>query len=300
MTDQRGKSTRQLSAAAPRTHIPRGIWRTAGRFEKLHGTMGPLPSSKGWSMRLPVAAALVPLFLIGCQPPPVDDALGWQGRGMSLPGDTGAGGTTSAAPGSDGAAGAGGTTGGGGTGSGGSDVGGGTGGAAGSGVPQVDSGTAPPPSDGGSAASTCHLNVTVTTHSTGRFGYDPRNVGAIWIETGGGKFVKSLNVWASRRLSHLTAWNGATSAAGLYLNRVDAVTAATLPDYGARAGSWNCTDAKEQRVALGNYQVCFDLNDTNDTSVSNCAPVTIEKSASTVKVPDALPCFTGRTFTFTP
>lgn len=251
-------------------------------------------------MRLPVAAAWVPLLLIGCQPLPVDDPLGWQGRGVPLPGDTGSGGTAPATSGSDGAAGTGGAAGGGNSGSGGSAVGGGAGGAAGAGVPQVDSGMAPPPSDGGAAASTCHLTVTVTTHSTGRFGYDPRNVGAIWIETGGGKFVKSLNVWASRRLSHLTAWNAATAAAGLSRNRVDAVTAATLPDYGTRTGSWNCTDAQEQRVPLGNYQVCFDLNDTNDVSESNCAPVTIGKSPSAAKVPDALPCFTGRTFTFTP
>ncbi|HEX3694035.1 MAG TPA: DUF2271 domain-containing protein [Polyangia bacterium] len=243
------------------------------------------------------------LLLVGCQAAPVDDLIGWDGRGMSLPVDTGSGGggpssgTGGGAAGDNGGAGGifGTVDGSGGT------VGVASGGAAGSDVVPTDSGVTPPPApDGGAVTSTCHLDVTVTTHSTGRGGYDPRNVGAIWIENSAQKFIKSLDVWASRRLDHLTSWNAATSAAGLSRNRVDAITAATLSNYGTRTGSWNCTDTNEKPVAAADYQVCFDLNDTNSASKSNCVTVTIGKSPTTVKVPDALPCFTGRTFTFTP
>lgn len=208
---------------------------------------------------------------------------------------TGAGGTIAGS--GTGAAGAGGTetdasAAGGSTATGGvSGGGGGDNGPDGSSPVSVDAG---PP-----VGSTCHLAVSVTTHSAGG-GYAPENVEAIWIEDTGSKFVKSLYVMGSRRIQHLDAWNAATTAAGLSRNRVDAVTGASLSGYGTRMANWNCTDVNKKLVASGGYQVCFDLNDDNGSDKHTCDRITVGNTATTVMPPDALPCFTGRILTYTP
>ena len=101
-------------------------------------------------------------------------------------------------------------------------------------------------------------------------------------------------------INHLDRWNASTTAAGLSRNRVDAVTGSTMSNHGTRTATWNCTDTNKQLVSGGAYQVCFDLNDTNNASKFDCVPVTLGSSASTVMPPDALPSFTARKLTFTP
>ena len=105
---------------------------------------------------------------------------------------------------------------------------------------------------------------------------------------------------ARNEIQHLNAWNAATTAAGLSRNRVDAVTGASLSGYGTRMASWNCTDVNGKPVALGGYQICFDLNDGNGSDKSTCDNLTLGKAASTVMPPDVLPCFTARILTYTP
>ena len=270
------------------------------------------------------------LFVGACSPSPINDPLGWNGRGMSLPIETGAAG--SPAGGSGGAG-----TGAAGTGLGGSagitssqgadtgdgragtgspigagDSGGMTtiGGASGSGsagsaggggsaAPPTDAGLPPAVGTGPPVSPTCQVAVSATTHSGGG-NHSPKNVDAIWVEDASGKFVKSLYVMARNEIQHLNAWNAATTAAGLSRNRVDAVTGASLPGYGTRMASWNCTDVNGKPVALGGYQICFDLNDGNGSDKSTCDNFTLGKAAATVMPPDVLPCFTGRILTYTP
>jgi hypothetical protein len=284
---------------------------------------------------------LIPVFLPvvlawGCSPAPTNDALGWNGRGMTLPIETGAAGNSDG-----GAAGAGGGAGTGaagtgdagtGTGTGGASSSPGTGGAAGAGMAGTGAGASgsagstagtagtgaagnggsggaspPPPGDAGVPRSfggaplgaTCHLDVVVTTHSGGG-NHQPKNVDAIWIQDASGTFVKSLYVMARNEIQHLNAWNAATTAAGLSRNRVDAVTGASLPGYGTRMASWNCTDVNQKVVGAGGYQVCFDLNDGNGSDKHTCDNIMLGTTATTVMPPDALPCFTGRILTYTP
>jgi hypothetical protein len=275
----------------------------------------------------------------GCSPLPANDALGWNGRGMTLPAETGTAGAGAAGdPGrGDAGVGGGGSAGAAGAGSAGSGASQGTGGAAAAGAsgsgstagasgsgasgsgpgtagsggnggtsppPPVDGGM-PPPVDGGMPppgnplSATCHLDVVVTTHSGGG-NHAPKNVDAIWMQDAGGTFVKSLYVMARNEIQHLNAWNAATTAAGLSRNRVDAVTGASLSGYGTRMASWNCTDVNQKLVAAGGYQVCFDLNDGNGTDKHTCDDITLGKIATTVMPPDVLPCFTGRSLTYTP
>jgi len=122
----------------------------------------------------------------------------------------------------------------------------------------------PQPSGG-----TCTLSVSVTTAVlAGK--YSPRNVGAIWITDGTSRFVKSLYVWANRRISHLNRWISDTAAAGLPSNRVDAITAATLTGFGLRTAQWNCTDVSRNPVPSGSYHVCFEITSSNSAGPSDC------------------------------
>ena len=171
----------------------------------------------------------------------------------------------------------------------------GSGGASGS--PPIDAGPPPPP--GTPLGSTCHLGVSVTTHSGGG-SHSPKNVDAIWIEDASGKFVKSLYVMARNQIQHLDTWNAVTTAAGVSRNRVDAVTGATLPNYGTLTASWNCLDVNEKIVNAGGYQVCFDLNDGNGTDKHTCDKITLGTTAAMLMPADALPCFTARALTYTP
>lgn len=168
-------------------------------------------------------------------------------------GDSGGNGTG----GSSGSLGGGGSgSGGGASGSGGASVSGGatgSGGAGGSGA-------------GGSASSSnCSLSVKVTTASAGGK-YAPRNVGAIWVADEAGNFVRSLEVWAQRRVSNLSTWNSATSKAGAAGSRVDIVSQATLTSHKAHTATWNCQDFKKLPVPDGTYRVYFEIADGSRAS----------------------------------
>jgi hypothetical protein len=142
-----------------------------------------------------------------------------------------------------------------------------TGGAGGSGSPSpvVDAAaprrdaavvvpTTPPPTG---PAAACQLSFQVTTVTFGG-DYAPRNVGAIWIADGAGKFVKSLVVWGRRRLSHLTRWESASGG-----NTVDAVTSASASSHSTRMATWNCNGLDGKPVPGGSYVVNVEFTEQN-------------------------------------
>jgi hypothetical protein len=101
----------------------------------------------------------------------------------------------------------------------------------------------------------CRIVVEATTISkNGRF--EPANVGAIWIETAGGQFVKTLATWGTLMLENVVAWERASSG-----NRIDAVSGATRRVHGPVQAVWNCTDSLEARVPDGRYLVCMSYAD---------------------------------------
>lgn len=82
---------------------------------------------------------------------------------------------------------------------------------------------------------------------------------AVWIEDGGGKFVKTLYVtWFTgkggyeRRPDCLPLWRKAAGVDGPPTTEVDAVTRATQHP-GRRSLVWDCTDAAGRPVAPGRY-----------------------------------------------
>ena len=132
------------------------------------------------------------------------------------------------------------------------------------------------------ASPTCSLGVSVTTTQPGGK-YRPRNVGAIWIADSTGRFVKSLDVWGNRRLSHVTAWTAATKAAGVSGNKVDAVTSATLSAHRAHNVTWNCKDYAGKVAPDDTYRVYFEVTDSNNTGPNHFETFTKGPSATTVQ-----------------
>jgi len=110
---------------------------------------------------------------------------------------------------------------------------------------------------GNSGKCTFTFNVTTVT-ANGR--YAPANVGAIWITDSSNKFVKTLQVWGSIRLSNATAW---TQSSGN--NTTDAVTGATRRGHGALTAKWDCTNVSKTAVMDGSYNanVTFAESDSN-------------------------------------
>jgi hypothetical protein len=160
----------------------------------------------------------------------------------------------------------------------------------------VDAGAAP---DGGAArVGPCSLEVSVTTRAVGGK-YAPDNIGAIWIADANDKFVKTLDVWASRRIEHLARWGSVTTSAGAPSNTVDAITGATEQAHGVRTATWNCTDYHKKPSPDGAYRVCFELTDSNTGGPVDC--VKFDKSTSPLRIAPPDPStFKKRSIVFTP
>lgn len=140
---------------------------------------------------------------------------------------------------------------------------------------------------------TTGLAVTMTTSTTGG-GYSPRNVVAVWVETNTGVFVKSLTVKAQERKNDLTKWN--SSSAG---NTTDAVTGATLSNYGTITSYWNGKDKNGTIVADGTYKVCMEITDKSATG--RFASFTFTKGAAAETLnPANQPSFSAVTLKWTP
>jgi hypothetical protein len=144
----------------------------------------------------------------------------------------------------------------------------------------------------------CSLTVTVTTATAGGT-YAPENIGAIWIADVNDKFVKSLNVWADRRIEHLEQWRWVTFSAGTQDNRVDAITSATAPMHGTKTARWDCKNAARALVPDGTYRVCFEMTEGNAAGPLECIRFSKGPAAQTIAPRDTAN-FKQRTLVFTP
>jgi hypothetical protein len=147
------------------------------------------------------------------------------------------------------------------------------------------------------ASATCSLSVSVTTTAPGGK-YRPRNVGAIWIADSADRFVKSLDVWGNRRLSHVTAWTAATRAAGVAGNKVDAVSSATLSAHREHDVTWNCKDYTGKVMPDGTYRVYFEVADSNTSGPNHFESFVKSLSAATTQ--SSATNFNGIVLTFKP
>lgn len=132
-------------------------------------------------------------------------------------------------------------------------------------VVEADAGTAQPKAGSGSSAAVggsggsaaiaeptvASLSFEVTTSPAGGR-YQPKNIGAIWIENENGNVVKTLQVWAGTRRRYLTGYLGAMAG-----STIDVTASATLARHQTHTVSWNLKDKSGATVAPGTYHVAW-------------------------------------------
>jgi hypothetical protein len=133
----------------------------------------------------------------------------------------------------------------------------------------------------------CALTFQVTTATHGG-NYAPRNCGAIWVSDGNGRFVKTLYVWAQKRIRHLVQWQSVAMG-----NTVDAVTGATITSHGTRMAKWDCTGLDHQPVADGTYRINVEITERNGAG-RTMTPLDFAKGPAPVSLmPADQPSFKG-------
>ncbi|HEX7479488.1 MAG TPA: DUF2271 domain-containing protein [Polyangiales bacterium] len=135
------------------------------------------------------------------------------------------------------------------------------------------------------------MTFDVLTHPVGGQ-YAPRNVGAIWIETSSGQFVKTLEAWAFIRAFYLTKFNAETAG-----NKVDAVTSATLNSHTTHHATWNLKDANGNVAPDGAYKIIVEVTDGDMTGQNTSVPFMLAAGAAPVMAPDTQ-FFTGMQLAF--
>lgn len=153
-------------------------------------------------------------------------------------------------------------------------------------------GTAPTAGSGGASVSGAggltSLAFGVTTSAVG-YRYQPKNIGAIWVQDKNGKLVKSLEVWAGIRRRWLTRYASALAGAA-----VDVTASATLPNHRAHQVTWNLKDKTGAPVPAGAYTLVMELTDGDQTGRSNLVPFDLSAGAQTL-TPATAPSFNSMT-----
>lgn len=149
------------------------------------------------------------------------------------------------------------------------------------------------------------LTLSFTTVNVGGR-YQPRNVGAVWIENGTGAFVKTLARWAGVRAVHLSKWNAASGGWSSFFgfgatpDELDAVTSATLRTAEAHNLTWDMADNNGAIVPDGKYTVKIEVADDN-IRASSVAAIPFDKSTTPVQLhPADQSPYTGLSLSYQP
>jgi len=125
-----------------------------------------------------------------------------------------------------------------------------------------DTGITPDGAGSGSGGGSGSLTVTLTSSPTPNAVYNPRNVLAVWIQTSGAAFVKTINRQADTRKLSLVAWNTAAGAGD-----VDAVTGATRQNHTNPVNiTWDLKDKQGNVIPDGTYTIRMEVADSNANS----------------------------------
>ena len=136
------------------------------------------------------------------------------------------------------------------------------------------------------------LVISVTTlQQDGK--WRPQNAGVLFIEDATGKWVRTLEVWASTNVIWLTRY-GQTQGAPLYnwdpFTPIppDVVTSVTLKMHTTHTRTWDLKDVNGREVPDGIYKVVIDLTDRDKVDgVSQEYPFMKGPSPMTLTPPDA-------------
>jgi hypothetical protein len=139
---------------------------------------------------------------------------------------------------------------------------------------------------GGAGASTGPVSPTslafdvLTAPQGGQ--YQPRNIGAIWVQDGNGAFMKSLEVWAGIRGRYLSKY-----AAARGNMPVDVVGSATLSSHRTHHANWNMKDRSGAAAPSGKYTVFIEVTDADRTGKFAAVDFDTSAAPQTISPPDA-------------
>jgi hypothetical protein len=134
---------------------------------------------------------------------------------------------------------------------------------------------------GATSGGVLSLAFDVTTSPVG-MRYQPKNIGAIWVEDSTGKVVKSLEVWALTRRRNLT--NYLSSLAGA---SIDVTATATLGSHRTHHATWNMKDRNGAAVPPGKYSLFMETTDDDATGRSNSVAFDTSAGPQTLKPANA-------------
>jgi hypothetical protein len=134
---------------------------------------------------------------------------------------------------------------------------------------------------GGGTGGLSSVTFDVTTVAQGGK-YQPKNIGAIWIETSSGSFVRSLEVWAKTRRRYLTKFNTAAGTTGT----VDVTASATLTSHKAHHVTWDLKDKTGAAVAAGAYRVVVEVTDADTTGKNYSFDFNTSAGVQSLSVPN--------------
>ena len=129
---------------------------------------------------------------------------------------------------------------------------------------------------------------TPTVPSTATFYQGTRNLGAAWIATGAGAFVKTKIKFCGGNCDHLTSSPWQTASAG-NTTGADVASGATKTTFAATTFTWNGTNVAGTVVADGSYAVkIFSVwNHGSTTNQLNTSTVAFTKGATSSTVTPA-------------
>jgi hypothetical protein len=137
--------------------------------------------------------------------------------------------------------------------------------------------------------------------------YAPRNVGAVWIETASGMFIKTIERWAGIRAVHLERWTEVSGGwgsrffgGGNTADMMDAVSRATLRQHEMHELTWDMLDAAGMPVPDGPYKLLIEVAD-DEVEAGATSEMMFEKGPAPQNLmpPDA-PSWSGLVVTYQP
>lgn len=137
----------------------------------------------------------------------------------------------------------------------------------------------PPEVDAATPMTSVSMATFTVTTMTINGQYAPRNIGAIWIETSSGQYVKTLDAWAARRSNYLNLWNSAKAGDSM---AADAVSSATLSSHRTHEAVWDLTDRSGASVSPGSYRIRVQMTEGNNSGRDVTLPFDLGTTPNTI------------------
>jgi len=116
-----------------------------------------------------------------------------------------------------------------------------------------------PSSSSGVLASEIGASVISVTTTTYNGTYKPRNVLACWVENAAGTRVRTLGLYANKRMSYLSYWSKSGGTA------LDGVSGATRTAHGSLTFQWDGLDENGKALPYGSYLFRVQMTESDNS-----------------------------------